>query len=125
MLCEKCGKREANVYMKNVINGETTERHLCSECANEEGILKTAVNPFYGMSSFFDNFNQAFQGFFPGLTAPTAGTRGSLAAGTTCPVCGAPPAEIPACPACAVPSAEIPACPVCAVPPAVPSRTLC
>ena len=94
MLCEKCGKREANVYMKNVINGETTERHLCSECANEEGILKTAVNPFYGTSSFFDDFNQAFQGFFPGLTAPAAGTRGSLAAGTTCPVCGASAQDI-------------------------------
>ncbi len=94
MLCEKCGKREANVYIKNVINGETTEMHLCGECANEQGLLKTAVNPFYGMSSIFDDFNQAFQGFFPTLTAPSAGSHGALPSNTTCPVCGATAQDI-------------------------------
>lgn len=70
MLCEKCGKREANVYIKNVINGETTEMHLCGECANEQGLLKIGSQPLLWVSSIFDDFNQAFQGFFPTLTAP-------------------------------------------------------
>ena len=32
MLCEKCKKNIANVYLKNIINGEVTESYLCSEC---------------------------------------------------------------------------------------------
>lgn len=93
MLCEKCGKNEANVYIKNVVNGETTEMHLCSDCANEQGLLKQAVNPFYGMSSFFDDFGSAFQGFFPGLASPAVSGR-SLPNGTTCPLCGASAQDI-------------------------------
>ncbi len=93
MLCEKCGKNEATVYIKNVVNGKTTEMHLCGECANEQGLLKTAVNPFYGMSNFFQDFENAFQGFFPGLTSPAASGR-SLPNGTTCPVCGASAQDI-------------------------------
>lgn len=93
MLCEKCGKNEANVYIKNVVNGETTEMHLCGECANEQGLFKQAVNPFYGMSGFFDDFGSAFQGFFPGLASPAASGR-SLPSGTTCPVCGASAQDI-------------------------------
>lgn len=33
MLCNECGKNEANVHMVETVNGRTTERHLCSECA--------------------------------------------------------------------------------------------
>ena len=35
MLCEKCNKNIANVYLKNSVNGNVTESHLCSECAGE------------------------------------------------------------------------------------------
>ena len=33
MLCEKCNKNMANVYLKNNINGNITENYLCSSCA--------------------------------------------------------------------------------------------
>ena len=32
MLCEECGKNQAEVMMTTVINGESTSRHLCREC---------------------------------------------------------------------------------------------
>lgn len=32
MLCEECGKNQAEVMMTTVINGESTTRHLCREC---------------------------------------------------------------------------------------------
>ena len=32
MLCEECGKKQAEVMMTTVINGESTTRHLCREC---------------------------------------------------------------------------------------------
>ena len=35
MLCEKCNKNIANVYLKNNINGNITESYLCSSCAGQ------------------------------------------------------------------------------------------
>lgn len=48
MLCEKCGKNPANTHLKQVINGNAQEMHLCSECAEELG---------YGVFSGFNPFN--------------------------------------------------------------------
>ena len=88
MLCEKCGKNEANVYIKNIVNGKVTEQHLCAACASESGVLQTA-SPFAGMNGLFEEIDQAFQGFFPGKS----GAR-SLPRGTVCPVCGATSQDI-------------------------------
>ncbi len=38
MLCQKCGKHVATTHVKKTINGETTELHLCSQCAQEQGL---------------------------------------------------------------------------------------
>ncbi len=38
MLCEKCNTREATVLIREIINGNATERHLCGQCAQENGI---------------------------------------------------------------------------------------
>ena len=61
MLCNKCGKNEANVYFKSTVNGKTTEYSVCSECAKELGLLKSfedqagfIQNNFFG-GSFMDN----------------------------------------------------------------------
>jgi protein arginine kinase activator len=89
MLCEKCGKNEANVYIKNTVNGETTEKHLCSVCAGEQGMLKPGG--FFDMPDFFKDFAGAFSGFFPVAHAPA---RRSVGAGTACPVCGANAGDI-------------------------------
>ena len=35
MICEKCNKNIANVYLKNNINGSITESYLCSKCSGE------------------------------------------------------------------------------------------
>ena len=37
MLCEKCGKKEAEVYIRNTVNGRETEMNLCRDCAEEAG----------------------------------------------------------------------------------------
>ena len=37
MLCERCGKHEANVHITKNINGKVTEMNLCSECADRSG----------------------------------------------------------------------------------------
>ncbi len=42
--CDKCGK-PATVYMTEIINGEKIEKHLCEDCAMEEGITIKATLP--------------------------------------------------------------------------------
>ena len=47
MLCSKCGKRQASVHYKQVVNGKLTELYLCPQCAN-------AMNAF-GFDDFLPN----------------------------------------------------------------------
>ncbi len=57
MLCQNCKKKEATTHIKRVINGEATQSHLCSACAQS-----------LGYNNFFDDFSfnlpSLFSGFF-------------------------------------------------------------
>ena len=60
MKCEKCSEREANFYYSSSYNGKRQERHLCSECAREEG-FETFLSP----DTMFDRaFGSIFEDFF-------------------------------------------------------------
>lgn len=59
MKCEKCNEREANFFYTATINGKTTQRRLCSECAAEEGLDK-AFGRFEHESLFGDFFDEPF-----------------------------------------------------------------
>jgi len=39
VLCQICGQREATFHLKEMINGEARELHLCEICAREKGLL--------------------------------------------------------------------------------------
>ncbi len=53
MLCENCGNNVATTYIKRVINGIKTEKHLCSKCAAQLGLNN--------MGSFSNMFTSVFQ----------------------------------------------------------------
>ena len=53
MLCDNCGKREANVRYSENINGRKKEMHLCEECSEKLGIGKMDFNMPIDFSSFF------------------------------------------------------------------------
>ena len=54
MLCENCGKNEANIKYTEVINGNKKEMHLCEECSKKLGIEEIDFNmPNLDFSSFF------------------------------------------------------------------------
>jgi protein arginine kinase activator len=55
MLCENCGQRPAIIHVTKLQDGVTTEKHLCAECASEQGGLEFALHPFQvsGMLSGF------------------------------------------------------------------------
>ena len=38
MLCQNCGKNEANVRYTQIVNGNKKEMVLCQECAEKMGI---------------------------------------------------------------------------------------
>ena len=81
MLCEKCNKNIANVYLKNNVNGNISENYLCSSCAAE----------LYGQnyaSLFGGNFESDIFNIFnlnkvsPSLLSITDTERNK------CPMCG-------------------------------------
>ena len=62
MNCEKCSEREANFFYSTNINGEKSQRRLCTQCAHEEG--------FGEMLRPGAMFDDAFDGFFDDFFAP-------------------------------------------------------
>lgn len=67
MKCEKCGK-EANFHYQSNINGEKTEYHLCSECAQAEGFGNVmSFTPRSMLNSFWsDPFERSMADSFFG-----------------------------------------------------------
>ena len=54
MKCENCGNHEASYHYRANINGEVSEMHLCSACAEEQGLLRAFdYNPFEGLLEDF------------------------------------------------------------------------
>ncbi|MBR5322645.1 MAG: UvrB/UvrC motif-containing protein [Clostridia bacterium] len=57
MICNKCGKNNAEIYYKHTVNGQTKEYALCSKCAEQlqkEGKLNVKI------PSLFDDFDFGF-----------------------------------------------------------------
>lgn len=61
MKCEKCSK-EANFHYSSNINGEKTERHLCTDCAREEGF--GGALDYRPVAAFDRMFDSMFEDFF-------------------------------------------------------------
>ncbi len=73
MLCQKCHKNSATVHIKQVINGEVSERMLCSECAEKENL-----------GTFFSGgADSLFSGFFSDSILGGTG----IAEKKICPLC--------------------------------------
>ena len=76
MLCQNCGKYEATTHIKRVVNGDTTEMHLCSDCAQHLG---------YG--DMFSGFGLNLDDFFGGFLEDTV-QKLSAPTQDKCPKCG-------------------------------------
>ncbi len=60
MFCQNCGKNEATTHIRQVVNGDTTQMHLCTECAQHLG---------YG--DMFSGFGLNLDDFFGGFLGDT------------------------------------------------------
>ena len=72
MQCQRCNNNVASVHLTEIIKGEKMEKHLCEQCAKEEGYtIKTHVSLQDLLSAFISAHGEA-----------------SDMAETTCPDCG-------------------------------------
>jgi protein arginine kinase activator len=62
MKCEKCNDKEATFYYSSNINGEKTEKHLCADCAREEGF--GGALDYRPTTMFGSMFDDVFDDFF-------------------------------------------------------------
>ena len=60
MLCDNCGKREANVRYSENINGVKKELNLCEQCSEKLGIGNMNFNMPIDFSNFFGEFLEDF-----------------------------------------------------------------
>jgi len=45
VICQKCKKQPATIHLTEILNNQKMERHLCEDCAREEGIaIKAQIN---------------------------------------------------------------------------------
>ena len=89
MLCEYCGKRPATTHVTKTMNGETTELHLCAQCAAKQGFS----------SAFGLDLGDFWGSLFAQPTPPVQQNT------TRCPDCGRSFRDIanlgrPGCPTC-------------------------
>lgn len=63
MLCDKCGKNNATVFVKQVINNKETTQHLCEQCASEVmDIGNFALDKFFNGAHFGSFLENSFGG---------------------------------------------------------------
>ena len=60
MLCDNCGKREANVRYSENINGKKRNLNLCEECSKKLGINHIGMSMPIDFSSFFGELMEDF-----------------------------------------------------------------
>ena len=61
MLCENCGKREANVRYSENINGVKKQLNLCEECSKKLGIGEINFSIPMDINDFFSDFFEELQ----------------------------------------------------------------
>ncbi len=44
MLCQMCKKQAATIHLTEIVNNQKKEVHLCEECAEKQGVVKTQMS---------------------------------------------------------------------------------
>ena len=62
MICQKCGKNNATVFVTKIINGKKSEVYFCEYCAREKGELENPIEGNFPLHQFFSGM----MGLIPG-----------------------------------------------------------
>lgn len=83
MLCQNCGKYEATTHIKRIVNGELSELHLCTACAEHLGYADAFTGIGFNLSGLLRSFFPEFSQILPGEAR--ADSKEDEA---RCPTCG-------------------------------------
>lgn len=89
MLCDKCGKNNAEVFYRENINGKETKYSLCRECAEKmemDGEITLKTPHFFDDDFGFAGFG-GLGSLIGSMLAPTH-SKGSIASQKKCDLCG-------------------------------------
>ncbi len=73
MICQRCKKNNATVHLTDIVKNEKHERHLCDQCASEEGITIKTHTPINQLLASFV-LQQSGAQELAGLTCDQCGT---------------------------------------------------
>lgn len=65
MLCDNCGKHEANIKLTQIINGKKTEMMICEECGQKMGVTDINFEMPIDISNFLGDFEIENDNFIP------------------------------------------------------------
>ena len=57
MLCQKCHKKTASVFISSIINGQETRMYLCSDCAKDYPLFNFNFQEPISIKDVMDKFN--------------------------------------------------------------------
>lgn len=78
MKCENCGKNEVTFIYQSNINGQITEKHLCSECAEKLGYSRSVAAQSRRMMQSFFGGGLLGSGFFDDFFSPSPMLMGRM-----------------------------------------------
>jgi len=80
MTCNLCGKHQATIYFKGIVNSQAIKLHLCESCAKKKGMVFPFGKSIFSLGDMVSN-------------VANAAKLGSVLFGATCKVCGLSYAE--------------------------------
>jgi len=80
MTCNLCGKSNATIYFKGIVNNQTVKLHLCESCAKKKGMTFPFGKSIFSLGEMIANLAQG-------------SPMGSAFFGTSCKGCGLTYAE--------------------------------
>ena len=80
MTCNLCGKHNATIYFKGIVNNQTIKLHLCESCAKKKGMVFPFGKSIFPLGDVVANLANASK-------------TGTSLFGTTCKGCGLSYAE--------------------------------
>lgn len=71
MLCQNCGKNQANIRYTQIINGVKKEMTLCETCAEKMGIDNVKINMPINFSNFLGDLLEGYNETIPSFAKET------------------------------------------------------
>lgn len=57
MLCQKCHKKTASIFISSIINGQESKTYLCSDCAKDYPLFNLNLDEPFSIKDLMENFN--------------------------------------------------------------------